>query len=118
MLHVTSSAHRIKVYSANTSYPATKARLARLAAGGEPFLPITRPVESIVTETAEEYGEFTPYTFSFQSWVRATEADGLTSFLFRMQLRPWLSRVLASLGARCRGVVEGNRIEKHVFLSV
>lgn len=47
-LHVTSSAHRIKVYSANTSYKATRDRIALLEAGGDSLLPITRPVEGVI----------------------------------------------------------------------
>lgn len=54
-LHVTSSAQRIKVYSANTSFKATRDRIALLEAGGDSLLPITRPVENIVTETPEAY---------------------------------------------------------------
>ncbi|KAK4701920.1 hypothetical protein P7C70_g4304, partial [Phenoliferia sp. Uapishka_3] len=52
---VTSSAHRIKVYSANTSYKATRDRIALLQNGGDNFLPITRPVEGVSIETDEEY---------------------------------------------------------------
>lgn len=44
-LHVTSSCHRIKIYSMNRTRPATKARLEAYAARGESVLPITKPVE-------------------------------------------------------------------------
>ncbi|KII86945.1 hypothetical protein PLICRDRAFT_113899 [Plicaturopsis crispa FD-325 SS-3] len=44
-LHVTSSCHRIKVYSVNKSRPATARRLAEMAARGESFEPLTRPIE-------------------------------------------------------------------------
>ncbi|EPT05357.1 hypothetical protein FOMPIDRAFT_1156176 [Fomitopsis schrenkii] len=44
-LHVTSSCHRIKLYSMNRTRPSTKARLEAYAARGESVLPITKPVE-------------------------------------------------------------------------
>lgn len=44
-LHVTSSCHRIKIYSMNRTRPATRERLEAYAARGESVLPITRPVE-------------------------------------------------------------------------
>ena len=44
-LHVTSSCHRIKVYSINKSRPATAQRLAQYEKEGVPFLPITKPSE-------------------------------------------------------------------------
>jgi sulfite oxidase len=53
-LHVTSSAHRIKVYSVNRSKPATAKRLKDLEERGIPFLPLTRPLE-FTLETAEEF---------------------------------------------------------------
>lgn len=45
-LHVTSSAHRIKLYSVNKTKPATAARLAQFAARGESIAPLTRPSEA------------------------------------------------------------------------
>ncbi|EJT70193.1 nitrate reductase 1 [Gaeumannomyces tritici R3-111a-1] len=53
-LHVTSSAHRIKVYSINRSKPATAKRLKQLEAAGVPVVPITKPVPFDL-ETDEEY---------------------------------------------------------------
>lgn len=53
-LHVTSSAHRIKVYSINRSKPATAKRLKELEAAGVPMVPITKPVPFDL-ETEEEY---------------------------------------------------------------
>jgi len=53
-LHVTSSCHRIKVYSINRSHPATAARLKMLEEKGIPILPITRPLEMNL-ESDEEY---------------------------------------------------------------
>ncbi|KAK0367867.1 sulfite oxidase [Colletotrichum limetticola] len=53
-LHVTSSAHRIKVYSINKSRPATAARLKKLEENGIPIVPITLPAE-IDFESDEEY---------------------------------------------------------------
>ncbi|OQO07833.1 hypothetical protein B0A48_06624 [Cryoendolithus antarcticus] len=44
-LHVTSSCHRIKIYSINRSKPATAARLKQLEERGLDILPITRPLE-------------------------------------------------------------------------
>ncbi|KAI8978715.1 sulfite oxidase mitochondrial precursor [Trametes punicea] len=52
-LHVTSSCHRIKVYSVNTSRPATAHRLAELRARGE-SLDLTRPIPWSL-ESLEEY---------------------------------------------------------------
>lgn len=45
-LHVTSSAHRIKLYSVNKTKPATAARLAQFAARGESIAPLTKPSEA------------------------------------------------------------------------
>jgi sulfite oxidase len=42
-LHVTSSCHRVKIYSVNKSKPDTKARLEEFEERGIPFVPITRP---------------------------------------------------------------------------
>jgi len=44
-LHVTSSCHRIKIYSVNASRPATRKRLEEFKQRGESLLPITRPTE-------------------------------------------------------------------------
>lgn len=44
-LHVTSSCHRVKIYSVNASRAATRERLERFRAAEESFLPITRPTE-------------------------------------------------------------------------
>jgi len=55
-LHVTSSCHRIKLYSVNTTRPATKRRLELLAAYGEGIEPLTRPFEHSL-EDPEEYLE-------------------------------------------------------------
>ena len=72
-LHVTSSAHRIKVsfldfnkahaknslvvcqiFSVNKSKPATAKRLKQLEEMGQPFLPLTRPLEFTI-EKFDEY---------------------------------------------------------------
>ncbi|TFY69007.1 hypothetical protein EVJ58_g659 [Rhodofomes roseus] len=44
-LHVTSSCHRIKLYSMNRTRPETKARLELYASRGESITPITKPTE-------------------------------------------------------------------------
>ena len=44
-LHVTSSCHRIKVFSVNRTKPATARRLREIEARGETFEPLTRPLE-------------------------------------------------------------------------
>ncbi|KAG5723946.1 Sulfite oxidase [Termitomyces sp. T112] len=53
-LHVTSSCHRIKIYSVNRTRSATAARLKELESRGIPFEPLTRPLE-FPLETQEEY---------------------------------------------------------------
>ncbi|KAK3712954.1 hypothetical protein LTR37_008839 [Vermiconidia calcicola] len=53
-LHVTSSCHRIKIYSINRSRPATAQRLNFLESKGMSLLPITRPLE-IDLESEEHY---------------------------------------------------------------
>ncbi|GJE95510.1 sulfite oxidase [Phanerochaete sordida] len=53
-LHVTSSCHRIKLYSVNRSRPATAARLKELEERGQSFFPLTEPLEYSV-EPYEEY---------------------------------------------------------------
>lgn len=52
-LHVTSSAHRIKLYSVNKNRPLTKMRLKQLEDFGESFCPISRPLEFALQTTAE-----------------------------------------------------------------
>jgi len=42
---VTSSCHRIKIFSINKSKPKTAAKLKRFEDAGIPFLPITQPSE-------------------------------------------------------------------------
>jgi len=53
-LHVTSSCHRINVYSINRSRPLTAKRLKALEEAGIPVTPITHPTE-IDLESLEEY---------------------------------------------------------------
>ena len=53
-LHVTSSCHRIKVFSVNRSKPATAKRLERLQQERIDFLPITKPLE-IDLESDEDF---------------------------------------------------------------
>ncbi|KAH8814943.1 Oxidoreductase, molybdopterin-binding domain-containing protein [Xylogone sp. PMI_703] len=53
-LHVTSSCHRIKIYSINRSRPATATKLARLEKLGVPLLPISQPSE-FESESNEAY---------------------------------------------------------------
>ncbi|KAK3365091.1 Oxidoreductase, molybdopterin-binding domain-containing protein [Lasiosphaeria ovina] len=55
-LHVTSSCHRVKVYSVNASRPATRKRLQEFEDHKVGFLPITRPTE-FAYQTPEEYDE-------------------------------------------------------------
>jgi sulfite oxidase len=52
--HVTSSSHRVKIYSINRTRPETAKRLKMLEERGLPILPITHPLE-IDLETDEEY---------------------------------------------------------------
>lgn len=44
-LHVTSSCHRIKIYSVNRSRPATAQRLKEIEDRGEEFEPLSKPLE-------------------------------------------------------------------------
>nr|ANM86661.1 putative oxidoreductase [Cladonia uncialis subsp. uncialis]AUW30900.1 putative molybdopterin binding oxidoreductase [Cladonia uncialis subsp. uncialis] len=53
-LHVTSSCHRVKVFSVNRSHPATAKRLQLLDKKGVDLLPLTKPLE-IDLEEDEEY---------------------------------------------------------------
>jgi len=55
-LHVTSSCHRIKIYSINRTRPLTAKKLKLFEEKGVPFLPITRPAEWDL-EGDEEYEE-------------------------------------------------------------
>ncbi|KAK4676002.1 hypothetical protein QC764_508150 [Podospora pseudoanserina] len=55
-LHVTSSAHRVKIYSINKSRPNTAARLKQLEENNTPIVPITRPIHFDL-ETDEEYAK-------------------------------------------------------------
>ena len=53
-MHVTSSCHRIKVYSINRSKADTARRLKYLEENNIPLLPITRPL-GVELEDEEEY---------------------------------------------------------------
>ena len=53
-LHVTSSCHRIKIYSVNRSRPETAKRLEFLDSKGLDILPLTLPIEYEL-EPEEEY---------------------------------------------------------------
>ncbi|KAF2200303.1 sulfite oxidase mitochondrial precursor [Delitschia confertaspora ATCC 74209] len=53
-LHVTSSCHRVRIYSINKSKPATARRLKQVEEAGISLIPITHPLE-IDLETDEEY---------------------------------------------------------------
>ncbi|RYN44012.1 hypothetical protein AA0113_g5655 [Alternaria arborescens] len=55
-LHVTSSCHRVKLYSVNTTKPATQKRLKQLEDHGASLLPITRPLPFDL-QSDEEYLE-------------------------------------------------------------
>jgi sulfite oxidase len=55
-LHVTSSCHRVKIYSINRTRPATQARLKRLEELGKPIIPITHPMDMDL-ESDEHYRE-------------------------------------------------------------
>jgi sulfite oxidase len=54
MYSVTSSAHRVPVYSINRSIPATANRLKLLEEHGEPIVPITHPAE-FALESEDDY---------------------------------------------------------------
>ena len=56
-LHVTSSCHRISVYSVNKSRPLTKARLDQFEKAGIPFGPITVPL-AFPSQSWEDYEKF------------------------------------------------------------
>lgn len=55
-LHVTSSCHRISIYSINKSKPLTARRLKEIEQHGQTLIPITRPL-TIDLETEEHYEE-------------------------------------------------------------
>jgi sulfite oxidase len=55
-LHVTSSAHRIKIYSVNTSHKATADRLRQIEENNDSLEPITRPLKFLI-ESKEHYQE-------------------------------------------------------------
>lgn len=56
-LHVTSSCHRVKIYSVNRSHPMTARRLKEFEENKEPFEPLTRPTE-FATQSDEDYEHF------------------------------------------------------------
>jgi sulfite oxidase len=56
-LHVTSSCHRVKIYSVNKSKADTKARLDEFEKRGLPFVPITRPT-AFKIQSDEDYEKF------------------------------------------------------------
>ena len=56
-LHVTSSCHKVKIYSVNTSRPETRKRLEQFEKAGESFVPITRPTEFKMINMETEYEE-------------------------------------------------------------
>lgn len=56
-LHVTSSCHRVSVYSVNKSRPLTKARLDEFEQKGIPFGPITLPL-SFPAQTWDDYEKY------------------------------------------------------------
>lgn len=56
-LHVTSSCHRINVYSVNKSRPRTKARLEEFESKGIPLGPLTVPL-AFPSQNWDEYDEF------------------------------------------------------------
>ncbi|ETI21467.1 hypothetical protein G647_07814 [Cladophialophora carrionii CBS 160.54] len=56
-LHVTSSCHRVKIYSVNKTRERTRQRIADFATRGESLVPITRPTE-FPTMAPEEYDRY------------------------------------------------------------
>jgi sulfite oxidase len=56
-LHVTSSAHRINVYSINATRPRTIEKMKMFEKTGSPYAPITWP-EEFQWQSDEEYKEF------------------------------------------------------------
>lgn len=53
-MHVTSSCHRIKIFSVNKAHPATAKRMKKLDEAGIDFLPITKPLP-LDLESDDEY---------------------------------------------------------------
>lgn len=56
-LHVTSSCHRVKIFSVNKSREITRQRLEDFEQHGESFMPITRPV-TFKTQSDESYEKY------------------------------------------------------------
>ncbi|KAJ9495668.1 hypothetical protein LTR99_004901 [Exophiala xenobiotica] len=56
-LHVTSSCHRVKIYSVNKAHELTRKRLEEFAIHGESLVPLTRPTD-FPTMKSDEYDEF------------------------------------------------------------
>lgn len=56
-LHVTSSAHRVKVYSINKTKPVTAAKLRMFEKSDTPLAPITWP-EDFSMQSMDDYKEF------------------------------------------------------------
>ena len=56
-LHVTSSAHRISIYSMNKTRPLTAERLQMFKDHGQPLAPLTWP-EELPTQSLEEFRKF------------------------------------------------------------
>ncbi|KAJ5888953.1 Eukaryotic molybdopterin oxidoreductase [Penicillium taxi] len=56
-LHVTSSAHRIKVYSINKSHELTRKRIEKFEKMGIPLGPVTR-YDAVSSQTDEEYAQY------------------------------------------------------------
>ncbi|RLL96000.1 hypothetical protein CFD26_103036 [Aspergillus turcosus] len=56
-LHVTSSAHRISVYSVNKNNPATRQRINKMEQLGIPLAPVTR-YQPLSTQSMEEYEQY------------------------------------------------------------
>jgi sulfite oxidase len=61
-LHVTSSAHRIKVYSVNKTREITQKRIAKFEQMGIPLAPLTRydAVPGLTDEELDEYWKIHP----------------------------------------------------------
>jgi sulfite oxidase len=61
-LHVTSSAHRIKIYSVNKTHKLTQQKLAQFKEHGIPLAPLTRydPVPGVTDQDIEKYQEAHP----------------------------------------------------------
>ena len=56
-LHVTSSCHRVKIYSVNASKPETAERLKQFDKHSESFVPISRPTEFKLMDMETDYEE-------------------------------------------------------------